>query len=135
MRLPKILVLSMPSPQGAWYMTSTALPSNDAAALVKARNEIQRGFVEGTRLGIPVSFIIETLHSGGLDARPAPQPRLSGWLLHSFKTPLVNPGSRYRGGHRTFKRAACGPRQQEGRGACNAAQNNFAQARCWIDAS
>ena len=101
MRLPKIIVLIMPSPQGAWYMTSTALPSNDAAALVKARNEIQRGFVEGTRLGIPVSFVIETLHSGGLDARPAPQPRPSGWLLHSFKTPLVNPGSRYRCGKGT----------------------------------
>ena len=54
---------------GAWYLTRTKLtpPTGGAAAMVQARNEIQRGFVEGTRLGIPVSMITEALHSGGPD--------------------------------------------------------------------
>ena len=42
--------------------------------MVKARNEMQRSFVEKTRLGIPVTFIMETLHSGGPDATIFPMP-------------------------------------------------------------
>jgi beta-glucosidase len=61
---------------GAWYLTRTKLtpPTGGAAAMVQARNEIQRGFVEGTRLGIPVSMITETLHSGGPDCTIFPMP-------------------------------------------------------------
>ena len=67
---------------GAWYLTMTTLPphgdaaaaasppppTDGGAATVKARNEMQHLFVEKTRLGIPVTFIMETLHSGGPDA-------------------------------------------------------------------
>ena len=75
---------------GAWYLTMTTLPphggeqaaaappptppTNGGAATVKARNEMQRLFVEKTRLGIPVTFIMETLHSGGPDATIFPMP-------------------------------------------------------------
>lgn len=74
---------------GAWYLTMTTLPPHAATgsgaagpappvsagrATVQARNEIQRGFVEGTRLGIPVTFIMETLHSGGPDCTIFPMP-------------------------------------------------------------
>eukprot|EP00040_Diaphanoeca_grandis_P038707 m.257128 g.257128 ORF g.257128 m.257128 type:complete len:798 (-) comp35003_c0_seq1:1727-4120(-) len=71
---------------GAWYLSMTTLPPHaialnqsaspvvDAAATVKARNQMQRDFVEKTRLGIPVTFIMETLHSGGPDATIFPMP-------------------------------------------------------------
>ena len=35
---------------------------------------MQRRFVEKTRLGIPVTFVMETLHSGGPDATIFPMP-------------------------------------------------------------
>ena len=72
---------------GAWYLTMTTLPPHTAqqtaaptpptsagAATVKARNQMQHLFVEKTRLGIPVTFIMETLHSGGPDATIFPMP-------------------------------------------------------------
>ena len=78
---------------GAWYLTMTTLPPHSleaqqtavaaapptpptsaGAATVRARNQMQRLFVEKTRLGIPVTFIMETLHSGGPDATIFPMP-------------------------------------------------------------
>ena len=74
---------------GAWYLSMTTLPPHEpegpagiadpapvsaAVATVKARNAIQRDFMTKTRLGIPVSFIMETLHSGGPDATIFPMP-------------------------------------------------------------
>eukprot|EP01048_Picozoa_sp_COSAG05_P019913 COSAG05_NODE_3248_length_2209_cov_1.420853_1_plen_352_part_10 len=82
---------------GAWYLTMTTLPPHSSAqqqqqqqqqqqaaaptpptsagaATVKARNQMQHLFVEKTRLGIPVTFIMETLHSGGPDATIFPMP-------------------------------------------------------------
>ena len=82
---------------GAWYLTMTTLPPHDGAApagsaapnanaappthptaggaaTVAARNQMQHLFVEKTRLGIPVTFIMETLHSGGPDATIFPMP-------------------------------------------------------------
>jgi hypothetical protein len=49
-------------------------PSADTLALVRARNTIQKDFVTKTRLGIPVSFIMETLHSGTCDGTIFPMP-------------------------------------------------------------
>eukprot|EP00756_Hemistasia_phaeocysticola_P049593 Hpha_TRINITY_DN24108_c0_g1::TRINITY_DN24108_c0_g1_i1::g.9838::m.9838/K05349/bglX; beta-glucosidase len=45
---------------------------------VEARNEWQRWQVEGTRLGIPTSFISETLHSGAAHGTIYPMPALQG---------------------------------------------------------
>ena len=85
---------------GAWYLSMTTLPphvggapppsklcgapqpqspspsppTDIALALVKTRNAIQRLFVEKTRLGIPVTFIMETLHSGGPQCTIFPMP-------------------------------------------------------------
>jgi beta-glucosidase-like glycosyl hydrolase len=100
---------------GAWYLTMTTLPPNrqqhwkkpttpeerpvmpappppppptsSGAATVKARNEMQRLFVEKTRLGIPVTFIMETLHSGGPDATIFPMPVnfASSWNASSME--------------------------------------------------
>jgi len=63
---------------GAWYlqMTDTRAPggAGNCSGLVAARNAMQRLFVERTRLGIPVSFIVETLHSGGPGSTIFPMP-------------------------------------------------------------
>mmetsp|Transcript_11812 Transcript_11812/g.35563 ORF Transcript_11812/g.35563 Transcript_11812/m.35563 type:complete len:714 (-) Transcript_11812:281-2422(-) len=72
---------------GAGYLNLIALPPNDgqtrphhsatsslAEAVVAARNKIQHEMVESTRLGIPVSFIMETLHSGANDGTIFPMP-------------------------------------------------------------
>ena len=60
---------------GAWFMANL-LPTNlledgstppkmtSPTQLVHARNVLQKQFVEHTRLGIPTSFVMETLHSG-----------------------------------------------------------------------
>jgi beta-glucosidase len=41
---------------------------------VRARNELQRSFVDRSRLGIPVSFVMETLHSGAPGGTIFPSP-------------------------------------------------------------
>lgn len=51
-----------------------APPGDIATKTVAARNQVQRYMVEGTRLGIPVSFIMETLHSGANDGTIFPMP-------------------------------------------------------------
>ena len=68
-------------------------PPSQAAALatVRARNTIQRDFVGKTRLGIPVTFIMETLHSGGPDATIFPMPinYASSWNASAMKLAAV----------------------------------------------
>ena len=51
-----------------------APPGDIATKTVAARNQVQKYMVEGTRLGIPVSFIMETLHSGANDGTIFPMP-------------------------------------------------------------
>ena len=68
-------------------------PPSQAAALatVRARNTIQRDFVGKTRLGIPVTFIMETLHSGGPDGTIFPMPinYASTWNASAMKLAAV----------------------------------------------
>jgi len=45
-------------------MTQLAPGKSSPADMVAARNAMQKSFVENTRLGIPVTFVSETLHSG-----------------------------------------------------------------------
>ena len=63
------------------------LPSLPGMSHVATRNLWQRWQVEGTRLGIPTSFIAETLHSGYSGGTVFPMPSLQGC---TWNAPLVS---------------------------------------------
>jgi hypothetical protein len=52
----------------AWYLGMLALDDGGAAvssvSVLAVYNRLQQWTVEGTRLGIPISFVSETLHNG-----------------------------------------------------------------------
>jgi beta-glucosidase len=74
-------------PQDYAQYNSTGLGATyPLAGGVDARNEWQRWQVEGSRLGIPTSFIGETLHSGASRGTVYPMPALQGC---TWDAPLV----------------------------------------------
>lgn len=86
---------------------NNAIPGKTAREVVKFSNEIQRFFVEKTRLGIPVIFHEECLH--GMMAReatsyPVPIALASTWdtaLIERLYT-LIAEETRTRAGHQVF---------------------------------
>jgi beta-glucosidase len=70
-----------PNPPGTYPLA--ALPGQ---TWIETRNEWQRHAVEDTRLGIPTSFIAETLHSGYAGGTNFPMPCLQG---STWDRPLV----------------------------------------------
>ena len=52
----------------------------------------------------------------------------AGIVKQPDHAPQPNPGSRYRCGERVFKRAACGPRQEERGAEIRCPKTRFAQA-------
>lgn len=63
---------------GATYMEFCCGPAGEhnssALHVLKRRNEMQTLFVNSTRLGIPVTFVMETLHSGAWGGTAFPMP-------------------------------------------------------------
>ena len=57
--------------------------------------------------------LLELLRAPLSRGGPSSPTTLSICAALALSTPLVNPGSLYRGGKGTFKRGACGPRQEE----------------------
>ena len=59
---------------GAAYLSMCCAANVSAAAVIAQRNAMQKLFVEGTRLGIPATFVMETLHSGAWGGTVFPMP-------------------------------------------------------------
>ena len=59
---------------GAAYMSFIISGNASPANVIAQRNAFQKLFVEQTRLGIPVTFVMETLHSGAWGGTVFPMP-------------------------------------------------------------